>query len=91
MRGRLDGPWLEFSVQDEGNGMSPEVLARCRELFFTTKVRGSGVGLSLCHQICNDAGGELLIESRQGEGTRVTARVPARSRIQTTRPPQQGG
>ena len=91
VRGRLDGPWLEFSVQDEGNGMSPEVLARCRELFFTTKVRGSGVGLSLCHQICNDAGGELLIESRQGEGTRVTARVPARSRIQTTRPPQQGG
>jgi signal transduction histidine kinase len=90
VRGRLDGSWLEFSVEDSGHGMSREVLARCRDLFFTTKVRGSGVGLSLCNRICSDAGGELIIESEEGKGTKVTARVPARSRI-TTRPPARGG
>jgi signal transduction histidine kinase len=90
VRGHLDGPWLEFSVEDSGHGMSREVLARCRDLFFTTKVRGSGVGLSLCNRICSDAGGELIIESEEGKGTKVTARVPARSRI-TTRPPSRGG
>jgi signal transduction histidine kinase len=90
VRGRLDGPWLEFSVQDSGQGMTPEVLARCRDLFFTTKTRGSGVGLSLCHRICSDAGGELQIDSEPGKGTTVTARVPGRSRI-TVRPPARGG
>lgn len=87
VRGGLSGSWLEFSVQDQGHGMAPEVLARCRELFFTTKARGSGIGLSLCTQICNDAGGELRIESAPGQGTLVTVRVPARCRIQT-QPPQ---
>jgi signal transduction histidine kinase len=90
VRGHLDGSWLEFSVEDSGHGMSREVLARCRDLFFTTKVRGSGVGLSLCNRICSDAGGELIIESEEGKGTKVTARVPARSRI-TTRPPSRSG
>lgn len=81
VRGGLNGSWLEFSVEDQGHGMKPEILARCRDLFFTTKVRGSGIGLSLCHQICKDAGGELLIDSQEGVGTKVTVRVPSRSRV----------
>jgi PAS domain S-box-containing protein len=76
VRGALRDGWLEFSVEDDGHGMAPEVVARCRDLFFTTKVRGSGIGLSLCHQICKEAGGELQIESQQGKGTHITARVP---------------
>jgi signal transduction histidine kinase len=81
VRGQLEDGWLEFSVADTGRGMPPEVLARCRDLFFTTKVRGSGIGLSLCHQICREAGGEMRIESEPGKGTTITARVPVQRRL----------
>jgi signal transduction histidine kinase len=93
VQSKLEDNWLEFSVEDTGQGMTPEVLARCRDLFFTTKVRGSGIGLSLCHQICKDAGGELRIESEPGQGTKITARVPVQKRISTrlsTTPPARG-
>jgi len=88
VRGGLVDGWLEFSVEDDGHGMTPEVVARCRDLFFSTKVRGSGIGLSLCHQICKDAGGELRIESEPGKGTTITARVPAQKRLTSVPPPE---
>lgn len=70
------GSLLELSVADNGKGMPPDVLARCRDLFFTTKPSGSGVGLALCRNAVAEAGGELLIDTRINEGTRVTVRVP---------------
>lgn len=82
---------FELSVQDNGPGMSPEVLARCTELFFSTKAMGSGIGLALCHRVLEEAGGSLLIESEPGRGTRVTARAPsngAGERRATTRGPR---
>lgn len=63
-------------VADTGEGMTPEVLARCRQLFFTSKQQGSGIGLALCQQIADSSGGSLDIESAVGEGTTVTLSVP---------------
>jgi signal transduction histidine kinase len=45
------GAVLEFSVQDNGNGLAPEVLARLYEAFYSTKADGMGIGLSLCRSI----------------------------------------
>lgn len=67
---------LVVVVTDDGVGMGADVIAHCRELFFTTKDTGSGVGLALCSQVAEASGGGLSIESHVGVGTRVTLRVP---------------
>ncbi len=72
----LLGDAFELEVRDDGSGMPPEVLARCTELFFTTKRAGSGIGLALCRKVAEEAGGSLEIRSTQGAGTTVTLRVP---------------
>jgi signal transduction histidine kinase len=63
-------------VTDSGSGMSPEVLSRCRELFFTSKEKGSGIGLALCQRLAESAGGRLDITSAPTLGTIVTLSVP---------------
>ena len=57
--------------------MPPEVLAHVLEPFYTTKTNGSGLGLTIAAQIVRDHGGELKLESREGESTTVTMRLPA--------------
>lgn len=71
-----DGQHFLLTVTDVGSGMTADVLARCTELFFTTKRSGSGIGLSLCKQIAEGAGGDLTIESQPGAGTTVRIRIP---------------
>lgn len=72
----LPGPGLELSVEDTGPGMAPEVLAQCRELFFTTRPGGTGVGLALCQMVVDRCGGQMEIASAQDQGTRVRVRLP---------------
>lgn len=72
----LVGDSFELTVRDDGAGMSPETLARCTELFFTTKRAGSGIGLALCRKVAEEGGGSLEIRSTLGAGTSVTLRVP---------------
>ncbi|MFO0755107.1 MAG: ATP-binding protein [Byssovorax sp.] len=67
---------LLLRVSDTGAGMTPEVLARCRELFFTTKTRGTGIGLALCDRALRDAGGSMDIDSEPGRGTQITLHIP---------------
>lgn len=69
-----------LEVADTGIGMSPEVLAQCRQLFFTSKAQGSGIGLALCQQIAESSGGKLEIQSSVGVGTQVMLVVPLRSK-----------
>ncbi len=74
-----DGGGVEMSVRDNGTGMPPEILAKVRQPFFTTKPAGEGTGLGLfsCERLATTNGGRLSIESRAGEGTTVTVWVPA--------------
>jgi signal transduction histidine kinase len=63
-------------VVDSGPGMSSEVLARLGEPFFTTKERGSGLGLGISRRIIDEHGGRLEVRSTPGAGTEVTVRLP---------------
>ena len=66
------------AVRDTGIGMSPEIRRRAIEPFFTTKgVKSTGLGLSVNYGIIQRHGGELSIDSREGQGTTVTFRFPA--------------
>src|SRR5581483_6839150 len=69
-----DGPRL--SIRDNGVGMPPEVLARLYEPFFTTKERGSGLGLGISRRIVDEQGGTLEVKSERGRGTEVIIRLP---------------
>jgi PAS domain S-box-containing protein len=75
MEGR---PAVALTFADEGCGMPPELLDRVLEPFFTTKEpgRGTGLGLAMVHGFARQSGGALRIQSRVGEGTRVTLWLP---------------
>lgn len=78
LRARLDRREQELviTIEDTGCGMTPEVLARCTELFFTTRSRGSGIGLALCRELARSIGGRLDIRSEAGRGTEVAVHLP---------------
>jgi len=67
-----------LSARDSGVGIPAEVLPHIFEPFFTTKGpgRGTGLGLATCHGIVAQAGGELFVESRPGEGTCIEVHLP---------------
>ncbi|NTW85145.1 MAG: PAS domain S-box protein [Holophagaceae bacterium] len=75
----LAGAQVELVVQDTGTGMTPEVLARAMEPFFTTKPigKGTGLGLAMAYATVKAHGGTLSVHSEPGQGTRVTLRLPS--------------
>lgn len=64
------------TVEDNGPGISPEVLPRLFETFHTTKVNGLGVGLSICRTIIEAHQGRIWAENRQEGGARVSFNLP---------------
>jgi signal transduction histidine kinase len=56
-------PVVEFSVQDTGKGLAPEVMARLYETFYSTKADGMGIGLSLCRSIVESHLGRMKAEN----------------------------
>jgi len=54
---------VEFSVQDTGKGLAPEVMGRLYEAFFSTKADGMGIGLSLCRSIIESHQGRISAEN----------------------------
>jgi len=66
-----------LTVADRGAGMTPEVLARLGEPFFSTRgERGTGLGIGISRRIVAEHGGTIRFDSTPGEGTRVTVTVP---------------
>ena len=61
-----------ITIQDNGEGILPEVLDKIFVPFFTTKTSGSGIGLSLCKQIMNRHGGNITVQSIVGQGSCFT-------------------
>jgi PAS domain S-box-containing protein len=74
----VEGVYATLSIADTGIGMSAEVLARAVEPFFTTKPvgHGTGLGLSQLYGFARQSGGFLTLDSREGQGTRVTLHLP---------------
>ncbi|MBI3479250.1 MAG: GHKL domain-containing protein [Nitrosomonadales bacterium] len=76
LRTEQSGKNVYFSVIDNGGGMDQETLSRAFEAFFTTKSKGTGLGLALCYSIITGHGGTIEIDSTPGEGTRVQVILP---------------
>ncbi|BCB03533.1 ATP-binding protein [Bacillus sp. KH172YL63] len=60
---------VQVSFKDEGVGMKKETLDKLGEPFFTTKTKGTGLGLTICLRILKDHGADIRVQSEQGEGT----------------------
>ncbi|MEM9416218.1 MAG: PAS domain S-box protein [Planctomycetota bacterium] len=67
-----------LTVTDTGQGMTPDVMQRALDPFFTTKTRlkGTGLGLALVHGVIENHGGDVLLHSTPGQGTTVTLKLP---------------
>lgn len=72
----VQGDWALIAVRDEGEGMSPEQLARAREPFFTTREDGNGLGLPSVEGFAAQSGGAMHLASTVGKGTTVSVVLP---------------
>jgi len=74
---RLNTNGVVVEIEDNGIGMSREVMAHLFEPFFSTKgEKGTGLGLSITYGIVNRLGGRIEVASEQGKGTTFTVRLP---------------
>ena len=73
------GPAVKLTVRDTGEGMSPDVVERAFEPFYSTKPKGEGTGLGLAtvYGIVTQAGGTIEIDSTPGRGTTIEVLLPA--------------
>jgi two-component system nitrogen regulation sensor histidine kinase GlnL len=75
-------PTLLVSVEDDGPGIDPDVLDQLDTPLYTTRVDGTGLGLSVARHWVARHGGTLRIESRPGEGTCVRVALPVQRRLE---------
>ena len=69
--------WVEISVCDTGKGVPQQVLNNLFEPFVTTRQKGTGLGLAISQRIVSAARGKIVVQTRQGQGSTFTVRLPA--------------
>ncbi|WP_455808221.1 PAS domain-containing protein [Pseudomonas koreensis] len=82
------GEHLSIRVTDTGIGMSPDIAAKAFEPFFTTKPigAGTGLGLSMVYGFVRQSGGQIRVESVEGQGTSVVMHLPRHTAENAPRP-----
>ncbi|TWL90175.1 Sporulation kinase E [Bacillus licheniformis] len=65
-----------ITFEDQGKGISKEVLEKLGEPFYTTKEKGTGLGLMVTFKIIENHGGSIHFESEEGKGTIVKLKLP---------------
>lgn len=73
----VDGPVVCITISDTGGGIPAELLPRIWEPFFTTKAKGTGLGLATVYAMVKKHGGVIEVQSEPGRGTTFTVVLPA--------------
>jgi two-component system, sporulation sensor kinase E len=76
----IEGEWLVLEISDNGEGIEIEDISKVMQPYFTTKKRGTGLGLMIVQRIVGEHGGKLEMESERGKGTTVRILLPWRSK-----------
>jgi signal transduction histidine kinase len=71
------GNYVRINVRDHGVGISREHLSKIFDPYFTTKQKGSGLGLAMSYSIINQHGGHVFAKSEPGKGTTFIVYLPA--------------
>jgi two-component system NtrC family sensor kinase len=74
--GELSGPAVVVEITDTGTGIPAQELPKIFEPFYTTRVKGTGLGLAVSYSIIEQHHGELAVRSTEGEGTTFRIRLP---------------
>jgi two-component system NtrC family sensor kinase len=76
-----DGDRIAIEIADTGNGISPEVLPKIFDPFFSTKGpgKGYGLGLAICLTMAESLGGGITVETKEGEGSKFRLWIPRRT------------
>lgn len=74
--GQAHAPRVAIEISDTGRGIAPEHLPRLFEPFFTTRPKGTGLGLFVAHGIVQRHGGSIEVASEVDKGTRITITLP---------------
>jgi signal transduction histidine kinase len=84
-RSPQDGGWCEVTVADDGRGMSYEAARRAFDPFYSGREagRGAGLGLPKAWRLVESSGGTVLLDSRPGQGTRVSILLPEASGVES--------
>lgn len=72
-----DPPGVRVTIADSGEGIPPASLPHLFEFLYTTKERGTGLGLFVCQEIVHNHGGDITVQSTEGAGTTFTVWLPA--------------
>ena len=72
----VDEDAVHLAIKDTGQGMGARTREQAFTVFFTTKATGSGLGLAFVQQIARAHGGEVMLTSREGQGTMVELILP---------------
>lgn len=67
---------VNVHFSDTGTGIKEDVIEKIFDPFFSTKEMGSGLGLSVCKSLVKEHGGDILVESKTGNGSRITVQFP---------------
>ena len=79
---------VRIAVTDTGSGIAPDILPHIFEPLFTTKSKGTGLGLAVAQQMVVRNGGTLSVESRPGVGTRFEVTLPATEPVRSSGGPE---
>ncbi len=80
---RREGDAAVMEVADEGQGIAPELMPKIFDLYFTTKPKGSGIGLAMTYRIVQMHGGAMEVRSEAGQGAVFTIRLPALAMVES--------
>ena len=83
---RREGDAAVIEIADEGQGIPPELMPRIFDLYFTTKPKGSGIGLAMTYRIVQMHGGAMEVRSEAGQGAVFTMRLPALAVVESRNP-----
>jgi PAS domain S-box-containing protein len=78
IRTNIEREFVSISFADTGGGISPELMTSVFQPYFTTKAKGSGLGLLIVRRIVRAHGGEIDLVSTEGVGLTLTIRLPFR-------------
>lgn len=68
--------FVQIQLKDEGVGMDEKQLSRIGRPYYSTKEKGTGLGLMICFEIIQRMNGKILVESKVGKGTKFTILLP---------------
>lgn len=73
---KKSGNTISIQFIDQGVGISEDRISSLGEPFYTTKEKGTGLGLMICYKIIENHNGRLIVESKVGEGTKIEIELP---------------